>query len=81
MPLKGSMRMRGSISSLGAYDITTDDPHMMVTHYQDIYGNSIQETEEELADISDDALIYTGISGNFCDMLPLQYEIFDDNYN
>ena len=22
------------------YDITTDDPHMMVSHYQDIYGNS-----------------------------------------
>lgn len=48
------------------YDITTDDPHMMVSHYQDIYGNTIQETEEELADISDDALVYTGISGNFC---------------
>ena len=63
------------------YDITTDDPHMMVSHYQDIYGNTIQETEEELADIADDALVYTGISGNFCDMLPLQYEIFDDNYN
>ena len=53
------------------YDITTDDPHMMVAHYQDIYGASIVETEEELADIS----------GNFCDMLPLQYEIFDDTYN
>ena len=63
------------------YDITTDDPHMMVSHYQDIYGNTIQETEEELADIADDALVYTGISGNFCDMLSLQYEIFDDNYN
>ena len=63
------------------YDIHTDDPHMMVSHYQDIYGNTIQETEEELADIADDALVYTGIWGNFCDMLPLQYEIFDDNYN
>ena len=31
---------------------------MMVSHYQDIYGNSIQETEEELADITDDALVY-----------------------
>ena len=41
----------------------------------------VQETEEELADISEDALVYTSISGNFCDMLPLQYEIFDDNYN
>ena len=26
------------------YDITTDNPHMMVAHYQDIYGNTIQET-------------------------------------
>ncbi len=33
------------------YDITTDDPHMMVSHYQDIYGNTIQEAEGELADI------------------------------
>ena len=63
------------------YDITTDDPHMMVAHYQDMYGTNIVETEEELADISEDALVYTSISGNFCDMLPLQYEIFDDNYN
>ena len=54
---------------------------MMVAHYQDMYGTNIVETEEELADISEDALVYTSISGNFCDMLPLQYEIFDDNYN
>ena len=27
------------------YDITTDDPHMMVSHYQDIYGNTIQENK------------------------------------
>ena len=46
------------------YDITTDDPHMMVSHYQDIYGNTIQETEEELADIADDALLLSEISDN-----------------
>lgn len=63
------------------YDITTDDPHIMVSHYQDIYGASIVETEEELADMTEDALVYTGISNNFCDMLSSQYEIFDDNYN
>ncbi len=54
---------------------------MMVSHYQDIYGASIVETEEELADMTEDVLVYTGISSNFCDMLSPQYEIFDDNYN
>lgn len=63
------------------YDITTDDPHMMVSHYQDIYGNTITESDDELADVAEDSLLYTGISSNYCDMLPLQYEIFDDNYN
>lgn len=62
------------------YDIATDDPHMMVSHYHDLYGNRIMEPEDD-ADTGEDALIYTGASGHYCDMLPFRYEIFDDNYN
>ena len=40
------------------YDITTDDPHMMVSHYHDLYGDTVTETEED-ADTGEDALIYT----------------------
>lgn len=63
------------------YDITTDDPHMMVSHFQDLYGNTITESEEELADIAEDSMIYTGISRNYCDTVSLKYEVFDDNYD
>lgn len=70
-----------SWSEYYGYDITADDPHMMVSHYQDIYGNSTSTYEEESADIPDDELIYTGISSNYCDTIPLQYEVFDDNYD
>ena len=62
------------------YDITTDDPHMMVSHYHDLYGDTVTETEED-ADTGEDALIYTGVSSYYCDMLPFRYEIFDDNYD
>lgn len=62
------------------YDITTDDPHMMVSHYHDLYGDTVTEAEED-ADTGEDALIYTGVSSCYCDMLPFRYEIFDDNYD
>ena len=62
------------------YDIATDDPHMMVMHYQDLYGDSVTEEDED-ADTGEDALIYTGVSGHWCDTLPFRYEMFDDNYN
>lgn len=62
------------------YDITTDDPYMMVSHYHDLYGDTVTETEED-ADTGEDALIYTGVSSYYCDMLPFRYEIFDDNYD
>ena len=62
------------------YDITTDDPHMMVSHYHDLYGDTVTETEDD-TDTGEDVLIYTGISSYYCDTLPFRYEIFDDNYN
>jgi len=63
------------------YDISTDDPHMIVSHYHDLYGDAVAEKEEDTADLAEDTLIYTGISSSYCDMLPFRYEIFDDNYN
>lgn len=54
---------------------------MMVSHYHDLYGNSVTEREDDPADTGEDALIYTGASGYYCDMLPFRYEIFDDNYD
>ena len=62
------------------YDITTDDPHMMVSHYHDLYGDTVTETEDD-TDTGEDVLIYTGVSSYYCDTLPFRYEIFDDNYN
>ena len=63
------------------YDITTDDPHMMVSHYHDLYGdNTVTEAEED-AETGEDTLIYTGISSCYCDTLSFRYEIFDDNYD
>ncbi|WP_018667000.1 hypothetical protein [Bacteroides gallinarum] len=63
------------------YDITTDDPHMMVSHYQDMHGTAVTEPEDDYADTTEDSLIYTGVSSNYCDTLPFRYEVFDDNYN
>ena len=34
---------------------------MMVSHYHDLYGDTVTETEED-ADTGEDALIYTGVS-------------------
>ena len=53
---------------------------MMVSHYHDLYGDTVTEAEED-ADTGEDALIYTGVSSCYCDTLSFRYEIFDDNYD
>ena len=58
------------------HDIRTEDPHMMVSYYQDLYGNTVTEPEED-ADTGEDSLIFTGVP----DCCRLRYEIFDDNYD
>lgn len=63
------------------YDLTTDDPYMMVSHYLDLYGHTLTEPEEDPADMPAGELIYTGVSSNYLDMAPYRYEIFDDDYN
>lgn len=63
------------------YDITVDDPYMMVSHYHDLYGHMLSEPEEDTVGPDEDMLVYTGVSSNYCDTLPVRYEIFDDDYN
>ena len=63
------------------YDLTADDPYMMVSHYLDLYGHTLTEPEEDPADMPAGELIYTGVSSNYLDMAPYRYEIFDDDYN
>ena len=63
------------------YDITSDDPYMMVSHYLDLYGNTVTEPEDDPADMPAGELIYTGVSSNYLDMAPYRYGLFDDDYN
>ena len=49
---------------------------MMVSYYQDLYGNTVTEQEEDV-DTGEDSLIFTGVP----DCCRLRYEIFDDNYD
>lgn len=63
------------------YDITSDDPYMMVSHYLDLYGNAAAPPEDDPADMAEDELVYTGVSSYYLDIPRSRYEIFDDNYN
>ena len=63
------------------YDITSDDPYMMVSHYLDLYGNAAALPEDDPADMVEDELVYTGVSSYYLDIPRSRYEIFDDNYN
>ena len=59
------------------YDITTDDPHMMVSHYQIYTVTPYRETEEELADIADDALVYRAyrVTSAICFLFSMRYSM------
>ena len=63
------------------YDITTDDPHMMVLHYHDIYEAEESEVEVYPEDIFEDDTLYADMSDNISDMRTLLCKILDDNYN
>lgn len=63
------------------YDITSDDPYMMVAHYLDLYGYAVTEPEDDPADMTESELVYTGVSSYYLDIPHSKYEIFDDNYN
>lgn len=63
------------------YDLTADDPYMMVSHYLDLYGNHVTWSDDISEDLPANELVYTGVSSNYLDTACHSYEIFDDNYN
>ena len=62
------------------HNIATDEPHVLVTNYQDTH-TSCPEYEIDTPDIPDDTLIFQGVSSNYFDIERFSFEIFDDNYD
>ncbi len=64
------------------HDISTEDPHLLVAHYIELYGNATYIDDEPCPDNMDDSLLYyPGISSNYFDTGIPRFEIFDDNYD
>lgn len=64
------------------YDIKTEDPHLLVSHYLELFGNTTYIDDESSLESYEDSLLYfPGISSNFFDLGLPQYEIFNDNYD
>ena len=64
------------------HDISTEDPHLLVAHYIELYGNAAYIDDEPCPDSGDDSLLYyPGISGNYFDNCFPRFEVFDDNYD
>ena len=64
------------------YDITSDDPYMIILHYMDMYDVNIMESEECLEDIDilEDDMTYEILSDELYDISAFQYESKEDNY-
>jgi site-specific recombinase XerD len=64
------------------HDISTEDPHLLVAHYIELYGNAAYIDDEPCPDSGDDSLLYCpGISSNYFDTGIPRFEVFDDNYD
>ncbi len=64
------------------HDISTEDPHLLVAHYIELYGNVAYTDDEPCPDSGDESLpYYPGISNNCFDTGIPRFEIFDDNYD
>lgn len=64
------------------HDIGTEDPHLLVAHYIELFGNATYIDDEPCPDSGDDSLLYyPGISGNYFEPGIPRFEIFDDNYD
>ena len=64
------------------HDISTEDPHLLVAHYIELYGNAAYIDDEPCPDSGDDSLLYyPGISSNYFDTGIPRFEVFDDNYD
>lgn len=64
------------------HDISTEDPHLLVAHYLELFGNATYIDDDPCPDSGDDSLLYyPGISGNYFDTGIPRFEVFDDNYD
>lgn len=61
------------------HDITTDDTHQLVSHFEDMHGTS-RECEEP-AEPPDDLPTYASSTYRLADLGISSVEIFDDNYD
>lgn len=64
------------------HDISTEDPHLLVAHYLELFGNATYIDDDPCPDSGDDSLLYyPGISGYYFDTCFPRFEVFDDNYD
>ena len=64
------------------HDISSEDPHLLVAHYLELYGNATSTGDDTCPDGDDDGfLYYPGISNNYFDTVTPRFEVFDDNYD
>lgn len=63
------------------YNLATEDPHLLVSYFQDSPHARMVVREEEDPEVEDDSLIYQGISSNYSFVTNYPYEVFDDNYD
>lgn len=61
------------------HNLATDDPNLLVAHFQDMYGCKTEI--EESSELPDEALLYQSIIGNHYDFSHLASDIFNDNYD
>lgn len=64
------------------HDISTEDPHLLVPHYLELFGSTTFIDDDSCPDGEEDSLLYyPGISSNYFDTGIPRFEIFDDNYD
>lgn len=63
------------------YNLATDDPHVLVSHFQDMTRIPVFGAEDETAEVNEDALCFHSISFNYFDTAQFPPEVFDDNYD
>ena len=58
-----------------------EDPHLLVSYFQDSPHARLVVWEEEEPDVEEDNLVYQGISSYYSFVTSYPYEVFDDNYD
>ena len=63
------------------YNLAIDDPHVLVSHFQDMTSVPMFECEDETAEINEELLRFHSISSYYFDTGHFPLEVFDDNYD